>query len=312
MKATQHPQKTGPAGTRLLIAGALSAIALAFTMLFTLTGCGRGGSCGVPSSAKAESRAASPAVSSAVSPSASASAQRAAASSAAPGSQPSTSPAGGTPVKSGKVVYLTFDDGPSSNTGRVLDILKQNGVHGTFFVVGKDDEKSRQTLKRIVAEGNVIGVHSWTHDYAYIYKNEANFLSDFNKLSDFITATTGVRPQVCRFPGGTNNTQCLKYGGPIMGKLLKDVQDMGFQEYDWNASAADASNPVPTAQQVRAAMVNTTVQHKTCILLCHDSGQHDSTVQALPDVIRTLRNQYGYTFRTLDKNGPDIRFKPHK
>jgi hypothetical protein len=109
-----------------------------------------------------------------------------------------------------KVAYLTFDDGPSKLTPMILDILKAKNVKATFFVIGKDDFQSNQLLIRMVREGHSIGVHSWSHKYQVIYQSEQSFMDDFNRLKDHIYQVTGVQPRICRFPGGLNNTVCLK------------------------------------------------------------------------------------------------------
>ncbi|MEE3309676.1 polysaccharide deacetylase family protein, partial [Sharpea azabuensis] len=104
-----------------------------------------------------------------------------------------------------KVVYLTFDDGPSPKTAQVLDILKNNGVHATFFVTGID-QKSASLMKRAVDEGNAIGAHTYTHDYKYVYSSEKNYFDDLNKILNHIKEVTGKETKIIRFPGGSSNT----------------------------------------------------------------------------------------------------------
>ena len=84
-----------------------------------------------------------------------------------------------------KKIYLTFDDGPSSSTNEILDILKAYDVKATFFVVGKTDEASKEAYRRIVAEGHTLGMHSYSHSYSGIYKSTTAFKKDLKKLYDF-------------------------------------------------------------------------------------------------------------------------------
>ena len=111
------------------------------------------------------------------------------------------------PVKSsGKKVYLTFDDGPSSNTDQILDILKDYDVKATFFVVGKTDERSVKAYQRIVEEGHTLAMHSYSHKYDEIYESKEAFARDLNSLQEYLYETTGVWPRIYRFPGGSSNT----------------------------------------------------------------------------------------------------------
>ena len=101
------------------------------------------------------------------------------------------------PVKSsGKKVYLTFDDGPSSNTDQILDILKDYDVKATFFVVGKTDERSVKAYQRIVEEGHTLAMHSYSHRYDEIYESKEAFARDLNSLQEYLYETTGVWPRI--------------------------------------------------------------------------------------------------------------------
>ena len=208
-----------------------------------------------------------------------------------------------------KTAYLTFDDGPSSLTPQILDVLKAKGVTATFFVVGKDDQADRAVLKRMVTEGDTVGIHSYTHVYSYIYKSEANFLSDFEECRDYITASTGVEPDIMRFPGGLNNTVCLKYGGHIMATLKADVERMGVKPFDWNVVAGDANTTPPTTQTIVNNVVNGYKGRKNAVILCHDLATYIPTLQALPEIIDKLRVM-GFVFKTLSPSSPDVEFKP--
>ena len=112
------------------------------------------------------------------------------------------------PVKDGQqAIYLTYDDGPSEETERLLDILDQEGVKATFFVMaqGKSLEDCKKWLKMIVDRGHAIGVHTYSHQYKEIYASPQAFLEDFKKMHDLIYEATGQKITMFRFAGGSVN-----------------------------------------------------------------------------------------------------------
>jgi peptidoglycan/xylan/chitin deacetylase (PgdA/CDA1 family) len=214
-----------------------------------------------------------------------------------------------------KVAYLTFDDGPSARTPQLLATLKDNHVKATFFVIGVVAKKHPGMLKRIADDGHVVGVHSWTHDYSYVYKNTDNFLTDFKKLRDYVKKETGVAPNVCRFPGGTNNTVCFKYSkGHIMKKIVPLVKSLGFTYYDWNVSSAEASSPPPDKARIIGNVISGCKKKDIAVILFHDADIQDY-VDAVPEIITKLRSM-GFTFETLAPDNPPkakqglAQFKP--
>jgi len=96
-------------------------------------------------------------------------------------------------------VYLTFDDGPSIYTDEILDILKEYHVKATFFVVGKEDAASQKAIRRIVAEGHTLGMHSYSHKYSELYASREAFQEDFEKERDYLETLTGSKIAFYRF-----------------------------------------------------------------------------------------------------------------
>ena len=139
-----------------------------------------------------------------------------------------------------KIVYLTFDDGPSKNTQRVLDILDQYGAKATFFVVGHDPDHY-DMIKKAYDDGNTIGLHSFTHDYAQVYSSEDAYFNDLDQIAQVVNDQIGYVPYLVRFPGGSSNTISEKYCPGIMDVLVNDVPARGYQYYDWNASSGDGA-----------------------------------------------------------------------
>lgn len=196
--------------------------------------------------------------------------------------------------KDDKVAYLTFDDGPSSRTIEILDILKENNIKATFFVVYKNDEQSKEILKRIVKEGHAIGVHTASHKYDEIYQSVDSFLEDFNKVYECIYETTGVKTDIFRFPGGSINSYNVNNYQEIIAEMLR----RGFTYYDWNVSSDDAVNNSTKEKIIRSTLTNTYNANKLVILM-HDSLSKKNTVSSLPNIIHAY-SKYGYRFDKLD------------
>ncbi len=199
-------------------------------------------------------------------------------------------------------VYLTFDDGPSPLTVNILDTLKEKNIKATFFVIYKDDEVSKAIYKRIVDEGHTIGVHSTTHDYDKIYKDVTSFLQDFEPVSNLIEETTGVKPTIFRFPGGSINI----YNADIYEEIIAEMIRRGYLYYDWNASSGDAKDGA-TVDSIFNKVVNKVHTNNVSIVLMHDSGNKFSTASALPHIIDTLTAE-GYKFKALNHRVQPITF----
>lgn len=198
-----------------------------------------------------------------------------------------------------KTLYLTFDDGPSENTEKVLDILDQYGAKATFFVTGHEPEY-RPMIAEAYRRGNTIGMHSYTHDYATIYQSEDAFFNDLDQVADVVKDQIGYVPYLTRFPGGSSNTVSASYCSGIMSALSRDLQDRGYQYYDWNVSSNDAAgNTVPTDQIVEASC--SYGNFTNVILLCHDSGSKTTTVEALPRIIEYYQSQ-GFVCKAIDRS----------
>lgn len=182
-------------------------------------------------------------------------------------------------------VYLTFDDGPSSNTDNILDILDTYGVKATFFVTGKEGAKAEASYRRIVEEGHTLGMHSYTHDYSVIYASEEAFMEDMEKLQRYLYDVTGVQSTYIRFPGGSSN----KVSNVDMRLLITDVHEAGMEYFDWNVSSQDASSKPLTKEEILDNCLNSIERFQNCIILMHDAGSKDSTVEALPELIEHIQ-----------------------
>lgn len=189
-----------------------------------------------------------------------------------------------TGIYAGKQVYLTFDDGPSKNTGEILDILKEYDVKATFFVIGKTDKTSKKLYKRIVDEGHTLGMHSYSHKYDIIYNSVEDFDKDFTKLWNLLYDTTGYKPTIYRFPGGSDNG-VNKHG---MEDFIRYLNKAGISYYDWNVLNGDATGIDYTEEQLIANVLNGVAAKKRSIVLMHDTASKTKTVETLPDILEKL------------------------
>ena len=192
------------------------------------------------------------------------------------------------PVRSsGKKVYLTFDDGPSSNTDQILDILKDYDVKATFFVVGKTDERSVKAYQRIVEEGHTLAMHSYSHRYDEIYESKEAFARDLNSLQEYLYETTGVWPRIYRFPGGSSNT----VSKVDMQELIEYLTDIGITYFDWNVASGDAVSRTLPAETIVNNCLSGIEKQKESVILMHDASNKGTTIEALPQIIEAIQEQ---------------------
>lgn len=208
----------------------------------------------------------------------------------------------GEAVEGGNVCCLTFDDGPSANTDQVLAVLDRYGIKATFFVVGKTGAADQERMRKIVAAGHAIGMHSWSHNYQSVYASVEAFLEEFNSLYEWIHEVTGVYPSVYRFPGGSING----YDRGVYQEIIAEMTRRGFVYFDWNASAQDATVTPRPAWEIAADCLRG-IGRDLVVVLCHDSAARATTVEALPTVIEGYRAA-GYTFSTLHPGVRPITF----
>ncbi|MGI6343982.1 MAG: polysaccharide deacetylase family protein [Bacillota bacterium] len=200
---------------------------------------------------------------------------------------------------SDKIAYLTFDDGPSAVTARILDILGQYDVKATFFVIGTKTEFGKQMYSRIVDEGHAIGLHGYVHDYAALYESEESFMNNMYRLQDLIREVTGHETSLVRFPGGSSNSIAARHGGEgLIKQIIQRLHSEGFEYFDWNVSSLDATKPVQSADVIARAVIDGVRGRKQAVILMHDAPIKTTTADALPAIIEGLRAQ-GFEFRAL-------------
>lgn len=195
-----------------------------------------------------------------------------------------------------KTVYLTFDDGPSHNTEKILDILGEENVKATFFVCAQesDDADSPALLRRILAEGHEVGLHSYTHDYKKIYSSIDCYLEDLNAINDYIIEATGYHSSIVRFPGGSGTMNASR---SLIKKISDEITRRGYCFYDWDIDSGDAISK-SSSETLAAKITGGTKDRNRVIVLMHDNPAQKTTPGAVRLVIPELRKQ-GYTFDKL-------------
>lgn len=201
-----------------------------------------------------------------------------------------------------KIVYLTFDDGPSFIvTPRILDILKEKEVKATFFVVGNKIQDREEILKRIKEEGHAIGLHTFTHKYKTIYSSYENFVKEMDDTAEEINRVLGYKPTAIRFPTGSKPH--------LNEELLVKLHEKNYRIYDWNASLSDGLNyNTSTDKLVREAAKIVGRNSNKIFLLLHCDQTNKNTAKALPVIIDYYKD-LGYEFRIIDNNTSEYYFR---
>ena len=202
-----------------------------------------------------------------------------------------------------KVVFLTFDDGPSTTvTPEILKVLKENDVRGTFFVMGDSlnkSEKSKELLKEIYENGNAIANHSYSHNYKFLYPNRTlnleNFKEDYQKNEALMKEVLGqdFNTRVIRCPGGY-----MSWRGMSALKEYSAANNNKYISIDWNALNADAEGKKKNPDELVEYAINTSKGKEMVVLLMHDTYGKENTAKALDRIIKYYKEE-GYQFKVL-------------
>ena len=201
-----------------------------------------------------------------------------------------------------KIVFLTFDDGTSTtNTPKVLDILKKEGVKATFFITGQNveygGEKARDLIKQEFNEGHAIANHSYTHDVKKLYPNRVldidAFKADFEKNDKMLKEVLGkyFSTRVIRCPGGYGSWKGME-------PLDEYLDENKMISIDWTSLNADAEGKKKNAKELANYAIKTSEGKEMVVLLMHDTYGKEETVKALPAIIKYFKDN-GYEFKTL-------------
>lgn len=198
-----------------------------------------------------------------------------------------------------KKVFLTFDDGPSTVTPEILNILNENEVKATFFTIGKSVEKKPEIVKQTYDEGHMVLPHTYSHEYS-IYTSFETYYNDLELAKKSIEEVLDIEvPYIFRFPGGSSNHSSFEYGGEqFMPKLTKDVKEKGYYYIDWNVTSGDASADYTNKNKLINNVINGAKNKDFIVVLFHDTARNTSMAEVLPEIILELKGE-GYTFRTF-------------
>lgn len=195
----------------------------------------------------------------------------------------------------GKIAYLTFDDGPSKTvTPRILKTLDDYNIKATFFILGNMAEKSPDLIRQMKAKGHTIGNHTYSHNYSYVYANVNNFLGEVDKTNGILRNILGknYKTSLLRFPGGSFEN----YKKPFRNAAEK----RGYRIYDWNALNGDSEARTVSVSKQMSRIRETVRGQKELVVLMHDTYGKENTATALPQIIEYLKSQ-GYSFRPLSE-----------
>ena len=197
------------------------------------------------------------------------------------------------------VICLTFDDGPSSVTPEVLDVLKENNIKATFFILDYS-EQSKSMIQRIIDEGHTLAIHGMSHDYSKIYASAEATLENFTSFQKKIKKDFNYDVKYVRFPGGASNTISRNYCEGVMTEAVKKVQEESLEYYDWNVDVDDAGS-ARTPSEIYNNFVDGILPGVENIVLMHDGEGHMPTAKALQEIINYAKEN-GYVFTAISEN----------
>ena len=196
-----------------------------------------------------------------------------------------------------KTIYLTFDDGPSQHTEKLLDVLAKYDVKVSFFV---KNSSYLDIITRADREGHTVAVHTYSHDYNKIYASEEAFYADMSAIRKLIAKYTSNATSLIRFPGGSSNTISQLYNRGIMTRLAKALTEMGYTYFDWNVDSDDAGR-ARTPEEVFNNITKGLRWYNDAVVLQHDTKEY--SINAVERIIVWALIK-GYSFKPLTENSP--------
>ena len=196
-------------------------------------------------------------------------------------------------------VYLTFDDGPSQWTSQVLEVLREEGVPATFFVLGEQAEKHPDIIRAIASDGHGLGNHTYNHRYEDLYRSFEGFWDQIQQTEGILRDILGQAPALIRAPGGTYSYFDAFY--------FYYLESAGYTVVDWNVDSGDSKRRGVPAAEILQNIMAAPLRHEMIVLL-HDGAGHEETVKALPDIVAYFREK-GYRFAVLTESVKPVQFR---
>lgn len=199
-----------------------------------------------------------------------------------------------------KKIYLTFDDGPIPIiTDRILDVLKEQDVKATFFVVGKEIPEREHILKRIHEEGHTIGLHTYSHKFRKVYRSEDAFVEEMLKAREQVMRIVNISPTAIRFPGGSS--------GRMSQELLDKLHSNNMRIFDWTIDLHDGNADLSVGRLIRNGE-SFNPKYTRHIILAHCNSNNKNTVKALPDIIKHYKSM-GFEFAAIKEDTPEYYYR---
>lgn len=197
-----------------------------------------------------------------------------------------------------RAVYLTFDDGPTQHTERLLDILNEYQMKATFFMLGRKMKEYPSVVRRIKREGFGLALHSMTHDIHTLYQNAFSPTEEMIETQNILEEITGVHSTIVRLPYGSI---------PYLTEEMRYVLNQhSFNVWDWNVDSMDwelkdnryVQHTIQKLQELEQAGV-------TPVVLLHDKKE---TIDHLPSLLAYIK-QEGYQTKVLTDDLPPLTFQ---
>lgn len=208
------------------------------------------------------------------------------------------------PVMEKKIAFLTFDDGPSKVTEKVLEALRKENAKATFFLIGEQiTEETAPLLRKMTEEGHELGIHTYSHKSEEIYRSADAYVEDALKTAEKIKETTGTTPRYFRFPWGSKNAYVRK----IKDEVVERMEKAGYIYFDWNVSGEDSVGK-PDQTTIFRNVKKDALKYNEPVVLLHDSPINENTAKTLPEILKLLK-EAGYEFETVDKRSKPYQYR---
>lgn len=198
-------------------------------------------------------------------------------------------------------IYLTFDDGPIPGvTEKLLNVLKEQNIKATFFIVGKEIPGREDILKRIYSEGHTIGLHTYNHKFKNVYKSEDAFVDEMLQTRKKINEILNINPTAIRFPGGSS--------GRMTQELLDKLHSNNMKVFDWTIDLHDGCASEVSVSELIKNGTKFNPKYRRLIILAHCNSNNINTVKALPEIIKFYK-ELGYEFAAIGEDTPDYYYR---
>ena len=196
-----------------------------------------------------------------------------------------------------KRAFLTFDDGPSANTEQILNLLKEQNVKATFFVLGSNVEANPELVKKMYREGHFIANHGYSHVYSLIYSSPEAVLNEYNKCNEMVKKVLNepeYDSHVFRFPGGLSGGKYAE----LKVQANNILKQNDIVSVDWNCLSGDSERNNASSEYLMTRLQETSQGKNSLVILMHDAAAKKTTADTLTQMIQYLREQ-GYEFKNL-------------